>query len=57
MSLYAIFRNKPVFENMPPYKYKDVDLVNSDSFVAEGDDSSKDPLVEAFRGDSITKLV
>lgn len=55
--LYSTSRNRPVCENMPPHKYKDADLVNSASFAIEGDDSNEDPLVEAFHGDSITKLV
>lgn len=42
---------------MPPHRYKDTDLVNFASFMDGGDDSNKDTLVEAFRCDSVTKLV
>lgn len=42
---------------MPSHRYKDVDLVNSASFVVEGGDSSKDHKAKVFCCDSVTKLV
>lgn len=57
MPLYSIFRNKPIFNNMPSHIFKDTDLVNSALFVVEGDNSRKDPSVEVFLGNSVTWLV